>query len=169
MVGHSSDVYDIVFRKISGGLNLPILPVMRDSTARRLSTLHTTLYRMTGGRIGRRLVNNDMLLLATTGRKSGTKHTVPLLYLADDEDIVVIASWGGRDDNPEWYKNLESNAEAKIQINGDRFNVRATVAGPERRARLWPQILEAYDGYREYQDRTHRQIPVVILERTERT
>jgi deazaflavin-dependent oxidoreductase (nitroreductase family) len=169
MVGHTRDVYDIVLRKISGGLNLPNLPVMRDSTAKRLSKLHTSLYRITGGRIGRRLVNNDMLLLATTGRKSGTKHTVPLLYLADNEDIVVIASWGGRDDNPDWYKNLESNPEAEVQINSDRFDVRATVAGPERRARLWPQILEAYDGYREYQDRTHRQIPVVTLEQNERT
>lgn len=136
---------------------------MRDRNAKNLSTLHTLLYRATRGRIGRRLVNNDMLLLSTTGRKSGRTHTVPLLYLRDGDDIVVIASWGGRDGNPEWYQNLEHNPHAAIQLNGSRHDVIATTASAVRRAQLWPLILDAYDGYREYQSRTDREIPVVTL------
>lgn len=137
---------------------------MRDRTAKHLSTLHRALYRLTGGRIGRRLVDNDMLLLTTTGRRTGTEHTVPLLYLRDDSNLVVIASWGGRDRHPEWYLNLLAHPSATVQINGDRFQVTASPADASRRERLWPQVLGAYDGYRVYQSRTERQIPLVILE-----
>ena len=77
----------------------------------------------------------------------------------------MIASWGGRDVNPEWYLNLVSNPAASVQIDGTRFEVVAATAEPERRARLWPQVLAAYDGYRQYQSRTDREIPVVILSR----
>lgn len=136
---------------------------MRDRTAKNLSKLHTVLYRVTRGRIGRRLVNNDMLLLSTTGRTSGTTHTVPLLYLRDGDDLVVIASWGGRDQHPEWYLNLLANPAATAQINGHRIEVTAATAAKERRDRLWPVVLDAYDGYRAYQSRTNREIPVVIL------
>lgn len=136
---------------------------MRDRTAKSLSTLHTVVFRLTRGRVGRRLVDNDMLLLSTTGRHSGKIHTVPLLFLRENDDIVVIASWGGRDYHPEWYLNLRANPEATIQIDGHRSKVRATTADPERRSRLWPRVLEAYDGYQEYQGRTDREIPIVIL------
>ncbi len=139
---------------------------MRDQTAKHLSTLHRLLFRATGGRIGRRLVNNDMLLLSTTGRHTGKDHTVPLLYLRDGGDLVVIASWGGRDVNPEWYLNLVAHPAAAVQINGTRFAVDAATADPARRARLWPEVLAAYDGYRQYQARTNREIPVVILRQT---
>lgn len=136
---------------------------MRDRTAKNLSTLHTLLFRATSGRIGRRLVNNDMLLLSTRGRVTGKTHTVPLLYLRDGKDLVVIASWGGRDQHPEWYLNLMENPVGATQINGTRVRVRATTADSGQRRRLWPQVLAAYDGYSEYQSRTDREIPVVIL------
>lgn len=136
---------------------------MRDRTAKNLSTLHTFVYRATRGRIGRRLVNNDMLLLSTTGRRTGRTHTVPLLYLQDEEDLVVIASWGGRDNHPEWYLNLLSHPEATAQVNGKCIPVIASTAPPERRARLWPEVVNAYEGYRGYQSKTDREIPVVIL------
>ncbi len=136
---------------------------MRDRTAKNLSTLHTFMYRLTRGQIGRRLVDNDMLLLSTTGRSTGRTHTVPLLYLRDDADLVVVASWGGRSNNPEWYLNLLANPVAAVQINGERFEARSATADPARRARLWPRILSAYDGYHTYQSRTDREIPVVIL------
>lgn len=138
---------------------------MRDATAKHLSTLHTFLYRLTRGRIGHRLVNNDMLLLTTTGRRTGDKHTVPLLFLRDADDLVVIASWGGRDRHPEWYLNLVSNPTAVVQIEGEHLVVTASTAGPERRAGLWQRVLAAYDGYQVYQSRTDREIPIVILER----
>lgn len=136
---------------------------MLDRTAKSLSSLHTVLYRLTRGRIGKRLVANDMLLLSSTGRHSGKTHTVPLLYLRDGDDLVVIASWGGRDHHPEWYLNLETNPVATVQIEGRRSEIRAATADAVRRARLWPRVLEAYDGYRVYESRTEREIPVVIL------
>ena len=88
---------------------------MRDRTAKNLSTLHTLLFRATTGRIGRRLVDNDMLLLSTNGRITGRTHTVPLLYLRNADDLVVIASWGGRDQHPEWYLNLLENPVAHAE------------------------------------------------------
>ncbi len=136
---------------------------MRDRTAKSLSTLHTILYRATRGLIGRRLVNNDMLLLSTAGRTTGKTHTVPLLYLQDGDDLVVIASWGGRDNHPEWYLNLLANPAATAQVNGSRIPVTAQTAPPDQRSRLWPKVLKAYDGYRVYQSRTDREIPLVIL------
>jgi deazaflavin-dependent oxidoreductase (nitroreductase family) len=136
---------------------------MRDTTARRLSTLHTVLYRLTRGRIGRRLVDNDMLLLSTVGRTSGRTHTVPLLYLRDRGDLVVIASWGGRDQHPEWYRNLLREPQARVQIDGRRFEVTAHTVDAAGRSRLWPRVLAAYDGYRIYASRTEREIPVVRL------
>ena len=140
---------------------------MRDRTAKNLSTLHTALYRLTGGRIGRRLVSNDVLLLSTTGRVSGKIHTVPLLFLGDGDNLVVAASWGGRDHHPDWYSNLINNPKAAVQIEGRHRLVEAKTADPEQRARLWPQVLAAYDGYREYQNKTDREIPVVILSITD--
>jgi deazaflavin-dependent oxidoreductase (nitroreductase family) len=137
---------------------------VKDSTARRLSRLHTIVFRLTRGHIGRRLVDNDMLLLTTTGRRSGKRHTIPLLYLADPPGYVVIASWGGRDHHPDWYLNLLDHPEATVNVEGRRDEVRARTADPEERDDWWPRIEAAYDGYREYQSRTDREIPVVFLE-----
>lgn len=138
---------------------------MRDSTARRLSSLHTALYRATGGTVGRRLVDNDMLLLTTTGRVSGEPHTVPLLYLGTPDQLVVFASWGGRPAHPEWYQNLLAEPRAAVQVLGDRWPVTARTAADSERVSWWRRGLEAYDGYARYQARTDREIPVVLLER----
>ena len=137
---------------------------MRDSTAKRLSAVHRIVFRATGGVVGRRLVDNDILLLTTTGRRSGTARTVPLLYLAEGESVIVIASWGGRPTHPEWYLNLVANPEVVIQVEGNRRAMRARTASADERSRWWPRIVEAYGAYREYQSRTDREIPVVILE-----
>lgn len=106
-----------------------------------------------------------MLLLTTTGRRTGHDHTVPLLYLTEDDSWVVIASWGGRPDHPEWYKNLLAAPQATIQVRGERFRVESKTATGEQKQRLWPLVLDAYDGYRTYQSRTNRDIPVVLLRR----
>lgn len=137
---------------------------MRDSTAKRLSRLHTLLYRATGGRVGRRLVANDMLLLTTTGVRTGKPHTVPLLYLRDGAAFVVFASWGGRPSHPEWYLNLEADPTAVVQVLGKRTSVVARNAGPDERATWWIRAVDAYEGYDVYQRRTDREIPVVFLE-----
>jgi deazaflavin-dependent oxidoreductase (nitroreductase family) len=137
---------------------------VRDRTAKHLSALHRLLYRSTRGMVGRRLVDNDMCLLSTTGRLSGKIHTVPLLYLRDGDRLVVIASWGGRDHHPDWYVNLRANPLANVQVLGDRWEVEAITADAEERAIWWPRVVDAYDGYATYESRTDREIPVVFLE-----
>ena len=137
---------------------------MRDDTARRLSRLHAVVYRLTGGVLGRRLVGNDMLLLTTRGSRTGRRHTVPLLYLRDDETMIVIASWGGRPENPDWYGNLEAQPRATVQVRSRVSAVRARTATPAEREAWWPRIVAAYPGYRAYQSHTDRIIPVVFLE-----
>lgn len=136
---------------------------MRDSTAKILSAFHALLYRTTRGSIGKRLVNNDMLLLTTRGRRTGQPHTVPLLYLTHDQGWVVIASWGGRTYDPDWYLNLMADPVAEIQFGGVRTSVSASTADPGQRDDLWPRIVAAYAGYSDYAKRTKREIPVVLL------
>lgn len=136
---------------------------MRDATAKHLSTLHTLVYRATGGRLGTRLVDNDMLLLTTRGRLSGKPHTVPLLYLREGDRFVVFASWGGRDYPPHWYLNLRADPNVKVQVAGRRLDCTARDAGPTERDHWWAKATEAYDGYAVYQSRTDREIPVVML------
>jgi F420H(2)-dependent quinone reductase len=137
---------------------------MRDATAKRLSGLHTLLYRATRGVVGRRLVDNDMMLLTTTGRRTGAAHTVPLLYLRCDEALVVFASWGGRSTHPEWYLNLVADHCGTAQVLGSRWPVLARAAGPGEREDWWARAVEAHPGYQVYQGRTDREIPVVFLE-----
>lgn len=137
---------------------------MRDGTARILSRIHSAVYRLTAGRVGSRLVANDMLLLTTTGRRTGVPHTVPLLYLDDDDRYVVFASWGGRDRHPEWYLNLVADPRGVVQVLGRRVPIAARTAGASERERLWARAQEAYSGYSAYEARTTRQIPVVILD-----
>jgi deazaflavin-dependent oxidoreductase (nitroreductase family) len=89
---------------------------------------------------------------------------VPLLYLRDDNRLVVIASWGGRDEHPHWYLNLLANPEADAQVLDDRWSVTARTADPNERAVWWPKVLDAHDGYAVYESRTDREIPVVFLD-----
>ncbi len=128
-----------------------------------LSTFHTAVYRTTGGRIGPRLVHNDMLLLTTTGRKTGTEHTVPLLYLTDGDDLIVVASYGGRSEHPQWYLNLVATPRVSAQILDKTLMLRAVTVAPAERQVWWPRIVAAYSDYAVYQSRTQREIPVVRL------
>jgi F420H(2)-dependent quinone reductase len=141
---------------------------VRDNTARRLSRLHVIVYRLSGGRLGRRLVGNDMLLLTTRGRATRKAHTVPLLYLRQGDTLVVIASWGGRPRDPDWYRNLVTEPQAIVQVRSRIWAVRARTANTDEREAWWPRIVAAYAGYRNYQSRTDRIIPVVVLEPTPR-
>ena len=105
-----------------------------------------------------------MLLLDHVGAKSGKRRTTPLVYIRDGEDIVIVASKGGSHRNPAWFHNLRANPETTVQVGSRRLAVRARVASPEERARLWPKVVDAYGGYKSYQGRTSREIPLVILE-----
>lgn len=131
---------------------------------KRWSAFHRNLYRLSGGLFGTRLVSNDMLLVTTTGRRTGRLHTVPLLYLTDRDRVIVIASYGGRENHPSWYLNLLDDPIVEVQIGRRKKAMRARTASMEERELWWPRVVAAYDGYTEYQSRTERQIPVVILE-----
>jgi deazaflavin-dependent oxidoreductase (nitroreductase family) len=136
---------------------------MKDGQVRRLSRVHRGLYRLTGGRLGNRLVGNDMLLLTTVGRRSGRRHTVPLLFLREGGTLVVVASYGGRDRHPAWYLNLVAEPEVRVQLSGRRIKGRARTAEPKERASWWPRVVDAYGDYAIYQTRTERVIPVVLI------
>jgi F420H(2)-dependent quinone reductase len=129
--------------------------------------LHASLFRATDGRIGGRLVGSPVLLLVTTGRKSGLRRTTPLLYLEDGGRYVIVASNGGAPKHPVWWLNLEANPEAAVEVGGRKIPVRATEAGGEEKRRLWKRLVGMYPSYEAYQKKTDREIPVVLLESVE--
>src|SRR5512139_265806 len=126
--------------------------------------IHPRLYRWTGGRIGGRLLNLPVLLLTTTGRRSGEQRTKALMYLPDGANYVVIASYLGEPRHPAWWLNLQANPRAEIQVGTQRIPVVAREAGGEERQRLWDEMVRLQKDYEEYQSRTPRRIPVVVLE-----
>ncbi len=136
---------------------------MRSAT-RYLGALHRLLYRVSGGRVGGRLWNLPVVLLTTTGRKTGKRRTVPLCSFRDGDDVVVIASYGGLDQPPAWWLNLEANPQAEVQDGRSRRAVTARNADPDERTRLWAEVTARAPGYLEYERRTTREIPVVILQ-----
>ena len=102
----------------------------------------------------------------TTGRKSDRERTVPLLYLRDDEDLVVVGSNGVAATHPAWWLNFRANPEATVEIGHQKLRVRAKKADPEERERLWPKLVGMYSSYEDYRRRTDREIPVVLLKPT---
>jgi deazaflavin-dependent oxidoreductase (nitroreductase family) len=130
-----------------------------------LGPVHSFLYRISGGRIGARFSNGaPIVLLTTKGRKTGEPRTTPLIYLQDGERIVVVASKGGFPTNPAWYLNLQANPEVEVQLGRNVTKMFARTANPEEKAAYWPRLCEIYPTYQDYQARTERPIPVVILE-----
>jgi F420H(2)-dependent quinone reductase len=138
-------------------------PPLAERALRLGSDLHTFVYRLTGGRVAGRFRGGGILLLTTTGRKSGRKRTTPLLYVPDGEALVVIASKGGAPSHPAWFLNLCSNPEAEVEVGGRKLRVRAAEATGPVRGRLWRKAVEAYPTYEDYQEKTSREIPVVLL------
>ena len=136
------------------------------SLVRFLGRMHVRLYRLTGGRFVGRVGRAPILLLTTIGRRSGEPRTAPLLYLRDGERLAIVASFGGHPKHPVWYLNLTANPEVSVQVGRDRFDAAARTATPEERERLWPLFVEMYPGYAGYQEKTTREIPIVLLERS---
>jgi deazaflavin-dependent oxidoreductase (nitroreductase family) len=126
---------------------------------------HTLVYRATHGRVGHRFPGAPpTLLLDHVGAKSGTTRTSPLYYMRDGANLVLVASKGGYPKHPAWYHNLRANPDTTVQVGEEQRAVRARVATDAERTRLWPKVVELYGGYRDYQERTEREIPLVILE-----
>lgn len=142
----------------------------RSSFGNRIESFYTnvqvSLYRLSGGSIAGAFRGVPVLLLTTTGRKTGKKRTKPLLYLMDDEQVVLVASHGGAPTHPIWWRNLQHNPHAEVQIKRTLLQVEAREATPEERERLWPKLVALYPDYQNYQKRTTRTIPIVLLQRT---
>ncbi len=126
---------------------------------------HVRVYRETGGERGYEWRGTTILLLTTRGRRSGEPRTLPLIHRTDGERWVIVASKGGSPENPLWFENLQAEPDATIQVRDEEIPVRATVAEGEERERLWGLMSEVWPAYDEYQQKTSRQIPVVILTR----
>jgi F420H(2)-dependent quinone reductase len=126
--------------------------------------LHRSLYRRTGGRVGGKMGKVPVLLLTTTGRKSGQPRTQPLSYTEAGDGYAVIASKGGAPQHPLWYLNLQANPLADVTVGRETRKVRARDTEGEERQRLWHALADLYPGYDKYAQKTTRQIPVVVLE-----
>ena len=135
----------------------------KDTAAKLANLLHRSLFDLTKGRIGGTLGSMPAVKLTTTGRKSGQPRTVMLTSPATrGDDIVLVASYGGDEQHPAWYLNLTANPEVTIELADRTVQATARTATADEKAELWPQITKAYKGYAGYQDKTDRDIPVVL-------
>ncbi len=136
---------------------------LRRRAIRGMSKAHLALHRLSRGRLLGRVAGMPVLLLTTTGRRSGKPRTTPLTFFRDGANLVVIASNGGADRPPDWSLNLQQNPAAEVEIGTAQLGVEARTATAEERERLWVEITATYSGYAAYQRKTARAIPVVIL------
>ncbi len=137
---------------------------MPDSWLKATGKLNVPIYRLSRGRLMNTVGTGPVLLLTSTGRRSGQKRTSPVLYLKDGERFVVVGSNAGNVRAPAWSYNLKANPEAEIEIRGDRRPVRARVAEGEERAGLWRKVNEMYEGFDDYEAKTARDIAVFVLD-----
>src|SRR5215216_6939651 len=123
-------------------------------------------FRANDGKVSGYFAGANMLLLHTVGAKSGQPRTNPLVYITDGDRLVVIASKGGSDSNPDWYYNLLANPNVTVELGTEQFQARATVVTEEpERSRLYAKIVEHQQGFAEYEKKTSRKIPAIVLER----
>jgi deazaflavin-dependent oxidoreductase (nitroreductase family) len=135
-----------------------------DFVVKPMSRLNTWLYRLTAGKVGGRWTYGaPVMLLTMTGRKSGEQRTTPLLYLRDGDLVVTVASKGGSARHPKWFLNLLANPMCEVEIGSERKRMRARQATAAEKQKYWPKLVALYPDYDMYQQRTARDIPVVIL------
>ncbi|MEU2255011.1 nitroreductase family deazaflavin-dependent oxidoreductase [Nocardia xishanensis] len=138
---------------------------LKDGGAKLMNLSHRLILTVSGNRLLAKPFGMPVVELHTTGRKSGLPRSCYLTSpVHDSERVVLVASKGGDDRHPDWYRNLRSHPDAELVIHGLRRKVHARTATPQEKAELWPQIIAAYKGYANYQQRTTRDIPVVICE-----
>jgi deazaflavin-dependent oxidoreductase (nitroreductase family) len=132
---------------------------------RVMSAINTQIYRLSGGRIGGKwMYGAPILLLTTTGRKSGEKRTAPLLYLEDGQRVVIVGSQGGMSKDPQWVKNIDVDDNVEIEIGSRKRSMTARRGTREEKDRYWPALCKMYPDYADYQARTVRDIPILILD-----
>jgi len=137
---------------------------LKDSGAKAFNVFHRTLVKVTKGKVGGKAFGLPVVILTTTGRKSGQARQTMLTSLEDGDRVILIASWGGDDRHPQWYLNLQANPDVTIVIHNQTKQMRARTASADEKATLWPKMAAKYKGYDGYQEKTERDIPVVILE-----
>ena len=138
---------------------------IKDSLGKAVNVVHRTVYNVSGGRIGGSGLGMPVVILTTIGRKSGQPRTTMLTApVAEEDRVVVVASWGGDDRHPQWFRNVEANPDVELTLRNKKRKMRAHVATPEERAELWPRITKDHANYAGYQRRTEREIPLVIIE-----
>ena len=137
-----------------------------DLVLKTMNTVHRTIMTLTGGRAGWSFGKMPVVELTTTVRKSGERRTVMLTApIVDGDTIVIVASRGGDDTHPAWYLNLQAKPEVEVTTKpGGTRTMRARTATPDERARMWPKVTAAFKGYAGYQQKTEREIPLVLLE-----
>ncbi|HEX9889712.1 MAG TPA: nitroreductase family deazaflavin-dependent oxidoreductase [Nitriliruptorales bacterium] len=140
---------------------------LKDRVARVVTAAHGAVFDLTRGRVLGRIAGMPAVKLTTTGRRSGEPRAVMLTspVQRDDGSVVLVASYGGDDRHPAWYRNLQANPEVELVFRGERFRAEARTATASEKDELWPRITSTYGGYAGYQRRTDRDIPVVICER----
>lgn len=135
----------------------------RNAGFQQFARAHTLAYKLSRGRIGGTIRGAPVLLLDHIGRRSGEWRTSPLIYIRDGDNYVVVGSKAGSHRHPAWFLNLRDMAETTIEVDGKTVPVTVKLATPAQRRRLWPKAVETYPDYANYQQRTERQIPIVIL------
>ena len=132
--------------------------------ARAITRLQTPIYKLTQGRLWGSFSGSDICLVTMTGAKTGKRITRPVMYVPSGDDVLVIGSLGGAPKSPLWVKNMLANPDVEIQHKGTKRKLRARLAGPDEKARLWPTAVKHYPAYADYQARTDRDIPLFVCE-----
>ncbi len=130
---------------------------------RAIGTSHRTLYRASNGKLGKTFFGSPVLLLTTTGRRTRRPRTWPISYLREGDRFIVLAANGGQPNHPSWYLNLEANPRASVQLGDETRLMIARTAEGDKRTTLWLRAVKDYPAYDQYQQKTDRKIPVVIL------
>lgn len=139
------------------------MPGIADRLLGAAGKVHTSVYRASGGKVLGRMLGSEVLLLNTVGRKTGQERTTPLLYLQDGDGYAIVASKGGSPKHPAWYHNLNANPETTIEVGNKKIPVRAEEVHGEEKRRLWRGLVRMYPSYEDYQKKTDREIPVLLL------
>ncbi len=152
-----SGLFPVLARILSRKSMRPIVRVGTD--------LHVLVYRLTGGKA--QIAKYPTMLLTTRGRKTGKFRTIPLVYVTDGDRFIIAAAYAGSDQNPTWWLNLQQSKEAVVQVMRRKVRVQYELAVPEEREDFWRRLVAMYPYFAEYQERTQRKIPVIILKPTE--